>query len=97
MLVIDGDGHVMEDWQSLLEYMPEPYKKIGRFRGRIFPPLDHLHCGTLYRRAPDAFRSVGLDGWLEIMADVVIAEAVLYTNDGLAFGTVLACEVALHV
>ena len=34
--VIDGDGHVMEDWDSLLQYMPEPYIKSGRFRGRIF-------------------------------------------------------------
>ena len=33
--VVDGDGHVMEDWDSLLQYMPEPYIKSGRFRGRI--------------------------------------------------------------
>ena len=61
MRVIDGDGHVMEDWQTLLEYMPEPYRRIGRFRGRIFPPLDHLHSGTLYRVVPGAFRQVGLN------------------------------------
>ena len=36
MRVVDGDGHVMEDWRSLLDYMPDPYKNIGRFRGQSF-------------------------------------------------------------
>src|SRR5262245_22329966 len=97
MQVIDGDGHVMEDWQSLLEYMPDPYRKIGRFRGRIFPPLDHLHSGTLYRVVPGAFRQVGLDGWLEFMDDVGIEQAVLYTTEGLAFGKVIDREFAVDV
>jgi predicted TIM-barrel fold metal-dependent hydrolase len=39
--VIDGDGHVMEDWDALLQYMPQPYIESGRFKGRIFPRLDH--------------------------------------------------------
>ena len=97
MRVIDGDGHVMEDWQGLLEYMPEPYRKIGRFRGRIFPPLDHLHSGTLYRVVPGAFRPVGFDGWLEFMDDVGIERAVLYTTEGLAFGKVIDSEFAVDV
>src|SRR6478672_11266035 len=65
--VVDGDGHVMEDWDSLLQYMPEPYIKSGRFRGRIFPPLDHLHSASLFQLVPGAFRQVGVDGWLEFM------------------------------
>ena len=28
--VVDADGHVMEDWDSLMEFMPEPYRKSGR-------------------------------------------------------------------
>jgi hypothetical protein len=54
MRVIDGDGHVMENWQDLVEYMPEAYREIGRFAGlgRLFPPLDHLHTGTLFLRSP---------------------------------------------
>jgi predicted TIM-barrel fold metal-dependent hydrolase len=94
--IIDGDGHVMEDWHELLEYMPEPYRKIGRFRGRIFPPLDHLHAGTLYRVVPGAFQ-VGPDGWLEFMDDVGIERAVLYTTEGLAFGKVIDGEFAVDV
>src|ERR1700747_269402 len=97
MRVVDGDGHVMEDWRSLLEYMPDPYKKIGRFRGRLFPPLDHLHSGTLYRVVPGAFRQVDVDGWLEFMDDVGIERAVLYTTEGLAFGKVITTEFAIDL
>ena len=80
--VVDGDGHVMEDWDALLQYMPEPYIKSGRFKGRIFPPLDHLHGATLYTLVPGAFRPVREDGWLEFMEDVGIERAVLYSTGG---------------
>ena len=95
--VVDGDGHVMEDWDSLLEYMPEPYIKSGRFRGRIFPPLDHLHSASLFQLVPGAFRQVGVDGWMEFMDDVGIERAVLYTTGGLAFGKVITGEFAIDV
>ena len=95
--VIDGDGHVMEDWDSLLQYMPEPYIKSGRFRGRIFPPLDHLHSASLFQLVPGAFQQVGVEGWLEFMDDVGIEKAVLYTTGGLAFGKVITGEFAIAV
>src|SRR5947208_10333549 len=95
--IVDGDGHVMEDWDSLLQYMPEPYVKSGRFRGRIFPPLDHLHSASLFQLVPGAFRQVGVDGWLEFMDDVGIERAVLYTTGGLAFGKVITGEFAIDV
>jgi uncharacterized protein len=102
--VIDGDGHVTEDWHSLLEYMPDAYRDtVGRFRtfsiagGRIFPPLDHLHAGTLYRLVPDAFRHVNETEWLNFMDDVGIEKAVLYTTEGLAFGKVVDAEFAIDV
>jgi len=75
--VVDADGHVMEDWDSLLEFMPDPYKKSGRFKGRIFPPLDHLHSANLHELVPGAFKQVNVDGWLEFMKDVGIQRAVL--------------------
>jgi hypothetical protein len=38
--VVDGDGHVMEDWDALLEYMPEPYIKFrDEFLWTIFIPV----------------------------------------------------------
>lgn len=60
--VVDGDGHVTEDPDSLLKYMPEPYTKSGRFKGRIFPPLDHLHLPSLFQWVPGAFPQVGMEG-----------------------------------
>ena len=95
--VVDGDGHVMEDWDALLQYMPEPYIKSGRFKGRIFPPLDHLHSATLYQLVPGAFKPVREDGWLEFMEDVGIERAVLYSTGGLAFGKVITREFAVDV
>ena len=95
--VVDGDGHVMEDWDALLQYMPEPYIKSGRFKGRIFPPLDHLHSASLFQLVPGAFRQVGPEGWLEFMEDVGIERAVLYTTGGLAFGKVITLEFAVDV
>jgi uncharacterized protein len=97
MPVVDGDGHVMENWDELLQYMPEPYIKSGRFKGRIFPPLDHLHSASLFQLVPGAFRQVGYDGWLEFMEDVGIERAVLYTTGGLAFGKVITLEFAVDV
>ncbi len=93
--VIDADGHVMEDWDALLEYMPAPYKDSGRFRGRIFPPLDHLHSANLHELVPGAFKQVGFDGWMEFMEDVGIQRAVLYTTGGLAYGKIINGDFAI--
>src|SRR2546425_3067702 len=95
--VVDGDGDVMEIWDNLLKYRREPYIKSGRFKGRFFPPLDHLHSASLFQLVPGAFRQVGVDGWLEFMADVGIERAVLYTTGGLAFGKVITGEFAIDV
>ena len=93
--VVDADGHVMEDWDSLLDFMPEPYKQSGRFKGRIFPPLDHLHSANLHELVPGAFKQVNVDGWLEFMKDVGIQRAVLYTTGGLAFGKIINRDFAI--
>lgn len=97
MRVIDGDGHVRENWDALLRYMPEPYIKSGRFRGRIFPPLDHLHSANLHELVPGAFQEVDENGWLEFMDDVGIERAVLYTSGGLAFGKVINGDFAIDL
>src|SRR6266699_2381611 len=94
--VVDGDGHVMENWDDLLQYMPEPYIKSGRFKGRLFPPLDHLHSASLFQLVPGAFRQVDADGWLEFMEDVGIERAVLYSTGGLAFGKVITHRVRME-
>ncbi len=74
--VVDGGSHV-RDWEALLPYMPEPYIKSGRFKDRIFPPLDHLHFGEFVSElVPGAFCQVREDGW----QDVGIERAVLYVT-----------------
>lgn len=93
--VIDADGHVMEDWDSLVEFLPEPYIKSGRFKGRFFPPLDHLHSANLHELVPGAFKQVGVDGWIEFMEDVGIKHAVLYTTGGLSFGKIINGDFAI--
>ncbi len=64
MPVIDGDGHVMEDWDGILSFMPEPYRQ-DRLRGRrLFPPLDHLHSGRLnFSLRGRSARSLLTNGW----------------------------------
>jgi uncharacterized protein len=97
--VVDGDGHVMEDWDAILEYMPDAYRTSSRFKGggRLFPPLDHLHSGNLHELVPGAFKQVGPDGWLEFMDDVGIDRAVLYTTGGLAVGKVINGDFAIEI
>ena len=97
MEIIDGDGHVMEDWEALLEYMPAAYHDRFRGKGRLFPPLDHLHSATLYDLVPGAFRQVGPPGWLEFMDDVGIERAVLYPTGGLAVGKVINGDFAIEI
>lgn len=93
--VIDGDGHVMEDWDAVLAHMPKPYRDSGRFRGRLFPPLDHLHSANLHELVPGAFRYVTPDEWLEFMDDVGLRRAVLYTTGGLAVGKIINGDFAI--
>ncbi len=97
MPVIDGDGHVMEDWDGILSFMPEPYRQ-DRLRGRrLFPPLDHLHSGRLNFSLPGAFRQVTPDQWLEFMNDTGIQRAILYTTGGLAIGKIINSEFSVDV
>lgn len=94
-VVVDGDGHVMEDYDALLQYMPKPYIDSERFVGRLFPPLDHLHSGSLHELVPGAFKQVDKSGWNEFMEDVGIKSAVLYTTGGLAFGKIINADFAI--
>ena len=94
--IIDGDGHVFEDMDAILDLMPPRYKK--RPQGRdLFPPLDHLHSANLHDHPPGAFTRVGPDGWLHFLDDVGIEMAVLYTTRGLAFGKVVSRDWAIDL
>lgn len=87
--IIDGDGHVMEDFQAILDMMPAAYQKKHELLP-LFPPLDHLHSADLIEFPPHAFEPVGREGWLEFLEDVGIESTVLYPTHGLSYGKVVS-------
>ena len=71
--IIDGDGHIMEDIDAIVAYMPEEYKgKSFGDRGarNPFPPIDHLHSANRHITPPGAVANVGPDGWIEFLDEV---------------------------
>lgn len=97
-IVIDGDGHVVEDMDRIVALMPRPYReKYDARRFDPFPPLDHLHSANLHDLPPGSFAQVGPDGWLDFLKDVGIETTVLYTTRGLAFGKVINREWAIDL
>jgi hypothetical protein len=97
--IIDGDGHVIEDCQAIINYMPQPYRDKYETHSFFnpFPPLDHLHSANLHDFQPGAFNRVGPDGWVEFLEDVGIESTVLYTTLGLAFGKIVSRDWAIDV
>lgn len=98
-IVIDGDGHVVEDLPAIVELMPRPYRDKYRTHTFFdpFPPLDHLHSANLHDFPPGAFANVGPDGWLDFLKDVGIECAVLYTTRGLSFGKIVSRDWAIDL
>ena len=97
-IVIDGDGHVVEDMSAIMELMPRPYREKYKERSfDPFPPLDHLHSANLHDLPPGSFARVGPDGWLDFLEDVGIESTVLYTTRGLAFGKIINREWAIDL
>ena len=94
-VIIDGDGHVMEDLPAVAAHMPEEYQRS--VRADPFPPLDHLHSANRHTSPPGSFSPVRLEGWLEFLDDVGIDQAVLYTTRGLAFGKVISRDWAIEL
>ena len=97
--IIDGDGHVIEDCQAIINYMPQPYRDKYETHSFFnpFPPLDHLHSANLHDFQPGAFNRVGPDGWVDFLEDVGIESTVLYTTLGLAFGKIVSRDWAIDV
>ena len=99
MMVIDGDGHVVEEMEEISSLMPQRYRdKYGSNRlFDPFPPLDHLHSCNLHDLPPGAFARVGPDGWLDFLKDVGIEATVLYTTRGLAYGKIVSRDWAIDL
>ena len=41
--IIDGDGHVMEDLDGIVKFLPDAYRNSQSPIRDPFPPSDHLH------------------------------------------------------
>jgi hypothetical protein len=105
--IIDGDGHVVEDFAAIVRLMPRAYQDLFADRPSVersrpfdpFPPLDHLHSfpNLFCHLHGGAFGEVGPDGWLEFLDDVGIQTTVLYTTRGLAFGKILSRDWAIDL
>jgi uncharacterized protein len=97
--IIDGDGHVIEDYSQMIRYMPKPYQEKFETHTfyNLFPPLDHLHSSNLHDFQPGAFNKVGPDGWVDFLEDVGIETTVLYTTLGLSVGKIVSRDWAIDV
>src|SRR5437899_1647765 len=50
--IIDGDGHINEDFEGIHAHLAAPYRERVRNVNGIFPPLDHLHAGRVVETPP---------------------------------------------
>ncbi len=104
--IIDGDGHIQEDSQGIVEFLPEPYREMALETPRsvglvppvvgLFPPLDHLH--TSFRHSAVSFTGrgrVGPSDWLAFLDEAGIERTVLYPTGGLSCGAIPYPEVAI--
>lgn len=96
--IIDGDGHIMEDEQAILDHMRSPYREIASKKGVVFPPLDHLHDARAVETPPqrDGRAKVGPQGWMEFLDDVGIDWTVLYPTKGLSYGRIVSLDYAVE-
>jgi predicted TIM-barrel fold metal-dependent hydrolase len=94
--IVDGDGHVMEDIEAIINYLPEPYRSGGSIRDP-FPASDHLHSSNKHFLPEGAFARVGVDGWIDFMDDIGMDRAILYTTRGLTFGKIVSKDWAIEL
>jgi predicted TIM-barrel fold metal-dependent hydrolase len=97
--VFDGDGHVYEDPDELVQYFEGAYAGIRRFRTfELFPSLDGWSRGINLAKAKDAesYRHAGTNAavWGEMLGEIGAEGSVLYPTAGLACGLMQNAEVA---
>ncbi|MEA2641573.1 MAG: uncharacterized protein QOF51_2967 [Chloroflexota bacterium] len=95
--IVDGDGHIQEDFPAILSYMASPYRELVQNPAALFPPLDHLHTGRAVETPPsrDHRPRVGPEGWLAFLEDVGIEWTVLYPTSALAYGKIVSLDYAV--
>ena len=63
-MIIDGDGHVLEDYEAIASKAPPEWGNPGLTRRNLFPELDHVH-NALRTTPPGSFLPAPVDRWIE--------------------------------
>jgi uncharacterized protein len=89
--LVDGDGHIVEDRDGLIGFLPKPYREEyedGRVQ-LLFPPLDHFHGMPMRIRGGERKGGgVGPSEWLDFISAVGLAQTVLYPTWALSYGKI---------
>ncbi|MCL6563829.1 MAG: amidohydrolase [Firmicutes bacterium] len=108
--VIDADGHLIESIPELAEFMDPGIREIalhpGRNRQGVFPSLDGMHYrppsedaaikGRRLVRASSG-RAGSAEDYGAFLDQVGIAEAVLFTSEGLSVGFIQLADYAVRL
>ncbi len=91
--VIDGDGHIIESYEGIYDFLEGVKGPIGNTLVSPFPWLDGRHTlvDPIRWQATDAAR------WREFMDYAGIAQAVLYPTAALSLGTIQVTDYAVKV
>ena len=100
-IILDGDGHILEDNEAILKFLPAAWRDAGAIRAAsIWPPLDHLHSAKPMTTPGGIARGgkwVGPDEWSVFLQDVGIDTTVLYPTTALAYGKIVNRDYAIAV
>lgn len=93
-LVVDADGHLMENDGEIYAYLEPPYRGMRAAIGYpFFPTLDGFQRGVIMGRlGMYADLTVNAKVWQECLVETGIAWTVLYPTAGLAFGLIQDAE-----
>ena len=87
-IIIDGDGHVFENFAAIWDLMDEPYKRDARTRTQSMFPSDHLHV-PINDSPPGSFGfDTGWKEWLQFGKDLNLEATILYPSAALAVGLI---------
>ena len=93
--IVDGDGHLVEDFAEIRSRMPKEFVATSSIFSDIFPPRSHLHAAQPIQTLPGAFRQTGPEEWLEFADEVGIQHAAIYPTYGLPFGFIVNYDWAI--
>ena len=89
-VVVDADGHLMENDQEIYEYLDSPYRGVPAITGYpFFPTLDGFQRGAVMGRL-GMYTDLVINAkvWRQALDETGMSWTVLYPTAGLAFGLV---------